>query len=54
MDPSTVDPAPAPVRPRPSFFAKDRTWLNAGLLLLTIGSVFLVGLSWSSSFLYVE
>lgn len=54
MDPSTVDPAPAPVRPRPSFFAKDRTWLNAGLLVLTIGSVFLVGLSWSSSFLYAE
>jgi len=54
MDLSTVTPAPAPVRPRTSFFAKDRPWLNVILFILTVGSVFLVGLSWSSSFLYAE
>jgi membrane-associated protease RseP (regulator of RpoE activity) len=52
MDASTD--TSAPVRPRTSFFAKDRTWLNVVLLVLTIGSVFLVGLTWSASFLYEE
>jgi membrane-associated protease RseP (regulator of RpoE activity) len=54
MDLSTDTPGPAPVRPRTSFFAKDRPWLNVVLFILTVGSVFLVGLSWSSSYLYAE
>jgi membrane-associated protease RseP (regulator of RpoE activity) len=37
---------------RPGFFAKDRTWLNVVLFVLTIGSTFLVGMTWSASFLY--
>jgi membrane-associated protease RseP (regulator of RpoE activity) len=46
---------PSPVRvPRPGFFAKDRTWLNALLFVLTIGSTFLVGVNWSASFLYIQ
>jgi len=46
--------APPPRRPRASFFAKDRTWLNVLLFVLTCGSVFLVGISWGSSWLYAE
>lgn len=37
---------------RPGFFAKDRTWLNALLFVLTIGSTFLIGVEWSAGFLY--
>ncbi len=39
---------------RPSFFAKDRTWLNVLLFVLTLGSTFLVGLNWSASYVYAQ
>jgi membrane-associated protease RseP (regulator of RpoE activity) len=47
-------PAP-PARPRrPGFFAKDRTWLNGLLFILTMGSTFLVGLEWSVNFVFAS
>ena len=46
----SLEPKPRRVR-RPSFFAKDRVWLNVLLFVLTIGSTFVVGLTWSASFL---
>jgi membrane-associated protease RseP (regulator of RpoE activity) len=39
-------------RPAVSFFAKNRTWLNAVLFVLTVLSTFFVGLSWSVSYKY--
>jgi Zn-dependent protease len=44
-------PVPPAARPRRSFFAKDRIWLNALLLGLTAVSAFLVGIDWSRSYL---
>jgi membrane-associated protease RseP (regulator of RpoE activity) len=44
-------PVPPKVRVRGRFFAKDRTWLNGLLFLLTTGSAFLVGLDWSLAYL---
>ncbi len=53
------DPQPQPVvpvykPPRPSFFAKDRTWLNIVLFAATILSAVLVGMGWSVSYLHAE
>jgi membrane-associated protease RseP (regulator of RpoE activity) len=45
---------PVPRIPRPSFFAKNRTWLNVLLFLATVVSAFLVGLSWSVSYTYSD
>jgi membrane-associated protease RseP (regulator of RpoE activity) len=53
MDETPLTPPPARVR-RPSFFAKDRTWLNVLLFILTLGSTFLVGLNWSASYIYAQ
>jgi membrane-associated protease RseP (regulator of RpoE activity) len=46
--------APVSPTPRPSFFAKNRTWLNVLLFFITIVSAFIVGLSWSVSYTYAE
>jgi membrane-associated protease RseP (regulator of RpoE activity) len=43
---------PPPAPRRAGFFAKDRIWLNAVLLALTLGSAFWVGLSWSSNYIF--
>lgn len=43
-----------PIRPKKSFFDKNRTWLNILLLLLTLLSTFWVGISWSLSYFYAE
>jgi membrane-associated protease RseP (regulator of RpoE activity) len=53
MDETPLTPLPARVR-RPNFFAKDRTWLNVLLFVLTLGSTFLVGLNWSASYIYAQ
>jgi len=53
MDEKTFADAPAS-EPKPSFFAKDRPWLNISLFLLTVVSAFTVGLSWSASYQYAE
>jgi len=53
MDEIPLNAHPARAR-RPSFFAKDRTWLNVLLFVLTLGSTFLVGLSWSASYVNVQ
>jgi Zn-dependent protease len=37
-----------------SFFSKNRIWLNAVLFILTLGSCFFVGLSWSLSYKYAD
>ena len=37
-----------------SFFAKNRTWLNVVLFILTMGSCYFVGMSWSLSYLYAD
>jgi Zn-dependent protease len=50
MDETGV-PIPRAARPRRSFFAKDRPWLNILLLGLTAVSAFLVGLDWSVGYL---
>ncbi len=50
----TQNPAPPGRVRRPGFFAKERTWLNVLLFILTIGSTFLVGVNWSTSFLYAQ
>ncbi|MBM3293845.1 MAG: site-2 protease family protein [Candidatus Aminicenantes bacterium] len=34
--------------------AKDRPWLNGALFVLTLGSAYVVGLSWSASYLFVD
>jgi membrane-associated protease RseP (regulator of RpoE activity) len=41
-------------RRRPSFFAKDRTWLNVLLFIVTVFSTFFVGLGWSASYIQAE
>lgn len=50
MDETGVSVPPA-ARPRASFFAKDRLWLNTLLFALTGLSAFLVGLDWSLGYL---
>ena len=49
-----VPPPPAPSRRRGWLFAKSRPWINALLFVLTIGSTFVVGLSWSASYRYAD
>lgn len=46
--------SPVPPPPRPSFFAKNRTWLNVILFVTTVISAFFVGLGWSVSYIYAE
>lgn len=43
-----------PVQKRPSFFLKDRVWLNVLLFVLTMFSTFFVGFSWSINYKYAE
>ena len=43
-----------PVQKRPSFFSKDRVWLNVLLFVLTMFSAFFVGFSWSINYKYAE
>ncbi len=45
---------PPPGQRRVSFFTKDRPWINVVLFVLTLGSAFLVGISWSLNYLYAE
>jgi len=59
--PADAPPAPPPKRRlwrrgrfRGWLFAKPRTWLNGLLFVLTLGSVFAVGLGWSASYRYAE
>lgn len=61
--PQTIDPHlpeggpwPEPGRRRraASFFGKDRAWLNILLFILTVMSLFVVGISWSTSYKYAE
>ncbi len=52
VPPLSPPSAPAPARRRFSFFAQNRPWINLLLFLLTLGSTFFVGLSWSLNFLY--
>ena len=42
------------VRKSPSFFAKNRTWLNILLFATTVVSTFVVGINWSISYIYAE
>ena len=37
-----------------SFFAKNRTWLNVVVFILTMGSCYFVGMSWSLSYKYAD
>lgn len=39
---------------RSSFFDKNRTWLNVVLFVLTMGSCYFVGMSWSLSYKYAD
>jgi len=39
---------------KPSFFSKDRTWLNILLFIITAVSTFFVGITWSLSYKYAE
>lgn len=41
-------------RKKPSFFSKDRTWLNILLFIITAVSAFFVGITWSLSYKYAE
>jgi len=50
--PGQVPTAPLPAARREPFFAKKRPWLNILLFVLTVGSVYLVGLSQSA--VYVQ
>jgi membrane-associated protease RseP (regulator of RpoE activity) len=54
--PQEGGPPPEPGRRRraASFFGKDRAWLNILLFVLTIISLFVVGVSWSTSYKYAE
>lgn len=63
MDKRTIDQFPheaGPAAPvtrkfRPSsFFVKDRIWVNVLLFVLTVLSLFVVGVSWSASYKYAE
>jgi membrane-associated protease RseP (regulator of RpoE activity) len=53
-DPQSQPTVPAVRPPRPSFFAKDRTWLNVALFVATILSAFVVGIGWSISYIHAE
>lgn len=44
----------APVQKRPSFFSKNRVWLNILLFVLTVFTTFFVGFSWSINYKYAE
>ena len=49
------EPVPGLRRRRPSFFDKDRTWLNIILFLLTLLSTYMMGLTtWSLSYVYAD
>jgi membrane-associated protease RseP (regulator of RpoE activity) len=49
------DPVPGLRKRRPSFFDKDRTWLNIILFLLTLLSTYMMGLTtWSLSYVYAD
>jgi len=43
-----------PVQKRPSFFSKNRLWLNVLLFVITMFSTFFVGFSWSINYKYAE
>ena len=43
-----------PVQKRPSFFSKNRLWLNVLLFVVTMFSTFFVGFSWSINYKYAE
>ncbi len=43
-----------PVQKRPSFFAKNRLWLNVLLFIITVFTTFFVGFSWSINYKYAE
>jgi len=42
------------IQKRPSFFAKNRVWLNVVLFIITIFSTFFVGFSWSINYAYAD
>ncbi len=42
------------VKRKPSFFDKDRPWLNALLFALTFASAFFVGITWALSYKYAD
>lgn len=44
----------SPVKRKPSFFDKDRPWLNAVLFAFTFASAFFVGITWSLSYKYAD
>jgi len=43
-----------PVQKRPSFFSKNRLWLNVLLFVITVFTTFFVGFSWSINYKYAE
>ena len=43
-----------PVQKRPSFFSKNRLWLNVLLFIITVFSTIFVGISWSINYKYAE
>ncbi|MBD3415111.1 MAG: site-2 protease family protein [Candidatus Aminicenantes bacterium] len=53
MDQPENNPGIRPRR-RPSFFSKDRTWLNILLFVITAVSIFFVGITWSLSYKYAD
>jgi len=42
------------VQKRPSFFSKNRLWLNVLLFIITVFTTFFVGFSWSINYKYAE
>jgi len=42
------------VQKKPSFFSKNRLWLNVLLFVITVFSTFFVGFSWSINYKYAE
>ncbi len=48
--PRTADPP----RGSPTFFAKNRVWLNILLFVVTVLATFIVGFSWSASYKYAD
>ena len=43
-----------PVQKRPSFFSKNRLWLNVLLFIITVFTTFIAGFSWSINYKYAE
>ena len=43
-----------PVQRRPSFFSRNRLWLNGLLFIITVFTTFFVGISWSINYKYAE